>query len=659
MDFTLRDLFAAAFCLIHQVDAMAAYEAADEFMADRALVGPAPGSYLTNEVERLLSVAVDNIHAADDPDKTATDIKKILSEFKIQVSIKNKQIGPVVTLYEAIPAAGVKIASVEKLADDMALRLKVQSVRVIAGTDAIGIEIPNAERAIVPFGEVMREIANFKAEIPVVLGRNIPGQAIAIDLTKAPHLLIAGVTGSGKSIFINSLILSIIHHKRPTECKLILIDPKSVELNHYADIPHLLMPLVTETDEAIKALQYCIHEMNTRYKTFSEAGARDIEAYNRRENIQKLPYIVVVIDEFSGLMAADDKVLEYSVSRLAAKSRAAGIHLVLATQRPSADVITGTIKANISSRIAFKAVDRRNSQIILDRTGAESLLGNGDLLYLNGNDLVRIQGTIATEEDNERIIGYAKTYGKPDYIFVTLDDEDEEEDDEEEENENDSFFAGVVDPLYEKAIEIVKKQGKASTSYIQRCLQIGYNRAARMVDEMERKGIVAPPRGTMPREFIKKPKPSKKEVEQIPIEPGPLEPIKPAEPPQPAYVESAVAFIRNWILNRRDSFKTQEYEKMYGVFQEGKCLLFPAAFAMALKAGGFSRSAVFPKLFEAGFFEMHPKSGGGFLHQPSKTVTVKMKNENTGKYELKKIARPVIVVNMTDPDNEKGIVEKR
>ena len=337
------------------------------------------------------------------------------------------------------------------------------------------------------------------------MGKDISGEPQIIDLAKTPHLLIAGSTGSGKSVCVNSLILSILYKKNPQQVKLILIDPKVVELKLYNDIPHLLTPVITESKKALQSLQYCICEMERRYALLDNMGVRDITSYNRRITErhlmqEKLPYIVVIIDEFADLMATTGKELESNVARLAAMSRAVGIHLVLATQRPSVNVITGLIKANIPSRIAFMVASRTDSNIIIDHIGAEKLLGKGDMLYASSTDPfpVRIQGTLVNDDEVEKVVEYVKQFGEPDYI----DDEIFVEDEDENEDNGPGLFGDGEDPLYDRALEIVVQSGKASASYLQRRLKIGYNRAARLVEDMEARGIVGPQNGSKPREVI-------------------------------------------------------------------------------------------------------------------------------------------------------------
>ena len=446
----------------------------------------------------------------DDTRNAAVTLKETFNEFNIQVEVTGIRKGPVITMFEILPAPGIRLAKIENLADNIALRLAAQSVRIVApipGKHAVGIEVPNLKRNIVSFREIIEgELSRDgkKAEVPVVLGKDITGEAVTVDLVQMPHLLIAGATGSGKSVCVNSMILTLLYQKSPAECRLILIDPKIVELKLYNDIPHLLTPVITEPKKAFQALQYCICEMERRYACLDSMGVRDIRSYNKRIKergiaAEFMPYIVVVIDEFADLMATTGKELESTVARLAAMSRAVGIHLVLATQRPSIDVITGLIKANIPSRIAFMVASKMDSRIIIDMVGAEKLLGKGDMLYAGAVDPfpIRMQGAFVSEEEVERVVDYVKSLGEPDYIDEEIFFDDEEED------ANLSLFSDGEDPLYEKALEIVLQQGKASASYIQRRLKVGYNRAARLVEEMESHGVVGPAQGSKPREVLR------------------------------------------------------------------------------------------------------------------------------------------------------------
>jgi len=440
----------------------------------------------------------------------AIALKETLNEFNIQAEVTGIRKGPVITMFEILPAPGVKLSKIVGLQDNIALRLAAASVRIVApipGKHAVGIEVPNAKRNIVSFKEIIEselQRTDKKMEIPVVMGKDITGEAQTVDLVQMPHLLIAGATGSGKSVCVNAIILSILYQLHPAECRLLLIDPKIVELKLYNDIPHLLTPVITDSKKAFQALQYCIYEMERRYACLDSMGVRDIRSYNKRvkeKNIaqEHMPYIVVVIDEYADLMTTTGKELESTVARLAAMSRAVGIHLVLATQRPSIDVITGLIKANIPSRIAFMVASKTDSRIIIDMIGAEKLLGKGDMLYSGVVDPfpIRMQGAFISEEEVEAVVEYVKSFGEPEYI------DDEIFYEEEEEDHGASLFSDGDDPLYEKALEIVYQQGKASASYIQRRLKIGFNRAARIVDEMEHNGVVGPAHGSKPRELIR------------------------------------------------------------------------------------------------------------------------------------------------------------
>ncbi len=448
----------------------------------------------------------------DDATKQASlNLKQTLAEFNIEADIIGIKKGPVVTMFEILPAPGVKLSKIVALQDNIALSLAAQSVRIVApipGKQAVGIEVPNRNRSVVGFREIIEmDLPEWKKmAVPVVLGKDILGKAQLIDLVKTPHMLIAGATGSGKSVCVNSLILSILYKRSFEDVKMILVDPKVVELKLYNNIPHLLTPVITEPKKALQALQWCLCEMERRYALLDGMGVRDISNYNKKIKEQKictekLPYIVVIIDEFADLMATSGKELENIVARLTAMSRAVGIHLVLATQRPSVNVITGLIKANIPTRIAFMVASRTDSNIIIDTVGAEKLLGRGDMLYASAVDPapIRIQGTFVSDQEVENVVTAVKDYGEPDYI-----DEEIFVDDDDEEGARDLFGEPMDDddPLYDQALEIVVQSGKASASYLQRRLKIGYNRAARLVEEMEERGIVGPANGAKPREVI-------------------------------------------------------------------------------------------------------------------------------------------------------------
>jgi len=450
----------------------------------------------------------------DDKTRHSAEIlRDTLAEFNIKAEVTGIRKGPVITMFEILPAPGIRLSKIANLSDNIALRLAASSVRIVApipGKQAVGIEVPNEKRSIVSLRELVDNdtFKNSKMEIPVVLGKDISGEAQFIDLVQTPHLLIAGATGSGKSVLVNSIILSILFTRSPEQVRLILIDPKIVELKLYNDIGHLLTPVITEPKKAFQALQYCICEMDRRYSMLDRVGVRDIKSYNKKIKEkglaqEKLPYIVVIIDEFADLMATTGKELESTLARLAAMSRAVGIHLVLATQRPSIDVITGLIKANIPSRIAFMVASKFDSRIIIDSVGAEKLLGRGDMLFASAWDPfpIRMQGAYVSEEEVERAVDYVRGLGEPEYI-----DDEIFIDDEEEEDAGPSLFEDDdYDPLYDQALQIVLQQGKASASYIQRKLKVGYNRAARLVELMEEKGIVGPAQGSKPRELVRNP----------------------------------------------------------------------------------------------------------------------------------------------------------
>jgi S-DNA-T family DNA segregation ATPase FtsK/SpoIIIE len=441
----------------------------------------------------------------DEETKRASKIlTDALKEFNIDAEVTGIRKGPVITLFEVLPAQGVRVSKIANLSDNIALRLAAPSVRIVApipGRHAVGIEVPNRVRSIVSFKEMISLDVMQKSpyEIPLALGKDILGEAQVIDLIQTPHLLIGGATNSGKSVLVNSIICSILFRKSPDDVRLFLIDPKIVELKLYNGCPHLLTPVITDPKKAFQALQYCISEMERRYTLLDAMGVRDIRSFNKKakkERVQRLPYIVIVIDEFADLMATTGKELESTLARLAAMARAVGIHMVLATQRPSIDVITGLIKANIPSRIAFMVANKFDSRIIIDAVGAEKLLGKGDMLFSAAwNPFpTRIQGAYIDDDEIDAVTEYVKKLGPPQYI------EDEVFFDDEETNDFDGEPGS--DPLFERALEIIVSQGKASASYLQRRLKVGYNRAARLVEEMEMRGIVGPAQGSKPREII-------------------------------------------------------------------------------------------------------------------------------------------------------------
>ncbi|MCG8570562.1 MAG: DNA translocase FtsK [Spirochaetes bacterium] len=437
--------------------------------------------------------------------EAAEILESTLMEFGIEAEVCDIVHGPVVTLFKLIPAPGIRLSKIEGLSNNLALRLAAKSIRIIApipGEKVVGIEIPNSKRQLIAFNEVVNceEFTESGFQIPIGLGKDIYGKIITIDLYKMPHILIAGATGAGKSVCVNSFLSSILFSKTPEELRVILIDPKIVELKPYNNIPHLLTPVITDAKKAIIALKYLIFEMERRYSLLDQMGVRDIVEYQRlqkkKKHMENLPFIVTFVDEFADLMSISGKEAELLFARLTAKARAVGLHLVLATQRPSTDVITGLIKANVPARIAFQVISLQDSRIILDQKGAEKLLGQGDMLYLSPTQPfpIRLQGAFLSKEDVDLIADHWKNIANPDYL-----DLDEILGVNEE---NDEISGDFSDPLYEEAEQIVMQSRKASASYLQRRLNIGYNRAARLVEEMEARGIVGPMNGSKPREVI-------------------------------------------------------------------------------------------------------------------------------------------------------------
>ncbi len=396
--------------------------------------------------------------------------------------------GPVVTLNEFEPAAGVKVSKIINLSDDIARNTSSESARIatIPGSNTIGIELPNNARENVYLSEILNTADFKKREIrlPIALGKNISGKPIVGDLFSMPHLLIAGTTGSGKSVCINTIILSLLYRHTPEKCKFILIDPKMLELSTYEGIPHLLCPVITEAKKAASVLGWVVKEMESRYRLMTKEGVRNIDGYNAKHKLP-MPYIVVVVDEMSDLMLVAGKEIENYIQKLSQMARAAGIHIIMATQRPSVDVITGTIKANFPTRISFQVTSKIDSRTILGEQGAEQLLGKGDMLYMSSaNRIVRIHAPFVSDNEIEKINNFLRSQAEPDYVDEILNYADEKE-------IGDSSNQGDKDELYQQALEIIRSEGKASTSFLQRKLQIGYNRAARIIDMMEADGIIS------------------------------------------------------------------------------------------------------------------------------------------------------------------------
>jgi S-DNA-T family DNA segregation ATPase FtsK/SpoIIIE len=470
--------------------------------------------------------------------ENATALESVLADFGVRGEIINARPGPVVTLYELEPAPGIKSSRVISLADDIARSMSALSARVavVSGRNAIGIELPNPTREKVYLRELLAsdDYAESAARLPLCLGKAIGGEAVLVDLSRMPHLLIAGTTGSGKSVAINTMILSLVYRLHPDQCRLIMVDPKMLELSVYDGIPHLLTPVVTDPKKAVVALKWAVREMEERYKKMSKLGVRNIDGYNARVaeagakgekltrtvhtgynretgeaiyekeelDLEPLPYIVVIVDEMADLMMVAGKDIEGAVQRLAQMARAAGLHVILATQRPSVDVITGTIKANFPTRISFQVTSKIDSRTILGEQGAEQLLGQGDMLYMAGGGRIsRVHGPFVSDGEVEKVVRHLKSQGTPEYLEAVTAEEAEGE------NGQAVFDATAIGgaeggDLYQQAVQVVTRDRKASTSYIQRRLQIGYNRAASLVERMEAEGIVGQPNHAGKREIL-------------------------------------------------------------------------------------------------------------------------------------------------------------
>ncbi|MGB6938410.1 MAG: DNA translocase FtsK 4TM domain-containing protein [Xanthobacteraceae bacterium] len=475
--------------------------------------------------------------SSDEIQENATRLEVVLGDFGVRGEIINARPGPVVTLYELEPAPGIKSSRVISLADDIARSMSALSARVavVSGRNAIGIELPNPVREKVYLRELLasRDYVETGFRLPLCLGKAIGGEAVMVDLARMPHLLIAGTTGSGKSVAINTMILSLLYRLHPDQCRLIMVDPKMLELSVYDGIPHLLTPVVTDPKKAVVALKWAVREMEERYKKMSKLGVRNIDGYNARvaeankkgeklnrtvhtgynrdtgqaiyENeeldLEPLPYIVVIVDEMADLMMVAGKDIEGAVQRLAQMARAAGLHVVLATQRPSVDVITGTIKANFPTRISFQVTSKIDSRTILGEQGAEQLLGQGDMLYMAGGGRIsRVHGPFVSDEEVEKVVRHLKSQGQPEYLEAVTAEEPTDEDG------NPVFDAtamgGEGGDLYSQAVAIITRDRKASTSYIQRRLQIGYNRAASLMERMEQEGVVGQPNHAGKRQIL-------------------------------------------------------------------------------------------------------------------------------------------------------------
>ncbi len=451
----------------------------------------------------------------------ATKLVTCLNDFGIQGDVSRIMPGPVVTMFELKPAPGIKISRIANLTDDLALATKAMAIRIeapIPGKDSVGIELPNKERQTVYLRDILESKVFDKSasHLTLSIGKDIQGHPFVADLAKMPHLLVAGATGSGKSVCINGILLSILYKATPDEVKLLLVDPKRIELAVYADLPHLVHPVVTDMSLAKSALDWAVHEMDRRYEAMAKLGVRNIAGYNERiakmgknkpeefADFERMPFLVIIIDELADLMMTASKEVEASIVRLAQLARAAGIHIILATQRPSVDVVTGLIKANFPTRIAFQVTSRHDSRTILDSNGAENLLGRGDMLFKpSGGKMVRMHGAFVSDEDTAQVVDYWKEQrpAKFELDFAAW----------QQEQSSSSAGGGppdgddvTSDPMYGQAVEFVMEQGKASISFIQRRFRIGFNRAARYIEQMERDGILGPQEGSKPRAVIKK-----------------------------------------------------------------------------------------------------------------------------------------------------------
>ena len=445
--------------------------------------------------------------------EVATRLQKTLYSFGVQAKVENVSVGPAITRYELKPAEGVRVSKIANLADDIALNLAAETIRIeapIPGKQAVGIEVPNTEKETVHFRDVVESEAfqDSKSKLSVALGKDVAGNMEIADIAKMPHALIAGATGSGKSVCINTLITSIIYKAKPSEVKFVMVDPKVVELSVYNGIPHLLIPVVTDPKKAAGALAWAVQEMDNRYNLFAQKGVRDLKGYNalveKEDGVGKLPQIVIIIDELADLMMVAAKEVEDSICRLAQKARAAGMHLIIATQRPSVDVITGIIKANIPSRIAFAVSSQVDSRTILDQVGAEKLLGKGDMLFYPSGapKPVRVQGAFVSDDEVEKIVSFVKSNGEATYSEDILESI-------ENSNKTDKELAAEAadsdddtDPFLMDAIDVVVETGQASTSFIQRRFKVGYARAGRIIDQMEERGIISGYQGSKPRQVL-------------------------------------------------------------------------------------------------------------------------------------------------------------
>ena len=477
--------------------------------------------------------------STDALEQNARLLEGVLDDFGVKGEIMNVRPGPVVTLYELEPAPGIKSSRVIGLADDIARSMSAVSARVavVQGRNAIGIELPNQRRELVYLRELLAsdDFEKTKHRLAIALGKTIGGEPVIVDLARMPHLLVAGTTGSGKSVAINTMILSLVYRMKPEKCRLIMVDPKMLELSAYDGIPHLLTPVVTDPKKAVIALKWAVREMEDRYRKMSKIGVRNIDGFNARVAearargetltrtvqtgfdretgeaiyeheelaLEELPYIVVLVDEMADLMMVAGKDIEGAIQRLAQMARAAGIHLIMATQRPSVDVITGTIKANFPTRVSFQVTSKIDSRTILGEQGAEQLLGQGDMLYMAGGGRIsRVHGPFVSDDEVEKVVAHLKKQGQPEYLHAILEEEEEGEEAGASLPAPGSMDAEELADYYDRAVNIVLRDRKVSTSYIQRRLSVGYNKAASLVERMEKEGVVSPPNHSGKREIL-------------------------------------------------------------------------------------------------------------------------------------------------------------
>ncbi len=507
--------------------------------ARSALLARADDNYQFPPLSLLRDPAKSDVNSSEEEHRqNAENLLRILAEFGVEVTLGEIHVGPVITRYEVIPAAGVRVEKIASLDKNIALGMRAQSVRIMApipGKAAVGVEVPNQKRMEVGLREIIEseDWAGAKAELPIALGKDVSGKPLVSDLAKMPHLLIAGATGSGKSVCINAIIASLLYHASPRDVRLLMIDPKIVELKIFNVLPHMLIPVVTEAKKVPAALKWLLREMEKRYQIFAKVGVRNISGFNNRKKSAKeatpaaeaqatldvassagdievpdhLYYVIAIIDELADLMLAAPAEIETSVARLAQLARATGIHIIIATQRPSVNVITGVIKANLPSRIAFQVASQVDSRTIIDTKGAETLIGRGDMLFSppGSSKLVRAQGALVSDEEINRILEFLQRNGPPAYaqdVQAHIDRAASEEDEEEEADEDTEGEMGDDEELFKQAVEVLKASRRASTSMLQRRLRIGYNRAARVMELMEGKGIVGPENGAQPREIL-------------------------------------------------------------------------------------------------------------------------------------------------------------